>query len=532
MGYVLKDIAVITEPKPVSLSGSPNFVQFASYIGLSAFLEVSIEINASASTLLPALSLLRFTDSSGVVHSYKGTRYPEQVGAGWFLMSKDTADTAQNLRQTLESDRWFDSLFEVTIPAVRTVDGGLRGGTTLNIKSRGVGSVFNMDIDTPDDPDHVLYTVTWEHRKSVNDDSISGNDMTAEIDLDVYTYPDVFLGQDDAPVSLSKIGTPLITLRKTYAGVPLWFELNSLFAHYDGYNLPPAAPGWFNTGTLRRYRFSAVLKGVNSVNFYWSNVLYVLNGRGAETAQPDLSEYIYGNGDTLVRLLTNKPRTPYVRGQREFLNFLFSDPERGTGDEADATLRVIYRAYTTGGKYIGAIYGSEITRGNLFMVNTCLLDIDSILDQFPRAGIVRVALAQGSAIASNALEYTVRPDCLHTLRQFSFINRLGGWDTFNFDAPLKDEIKPSVETYERTLTPAYRRGEGLEVVYDSTLANTFTVEGAPVTDEVAAWLKELASARVIIDGDGNSVVIEDFTLIVTASDSNMQKPTIKYRLSE
>ena len=150
MGYVLKDIAVITEPKPVSLSGSPNFVQFASYIGLSAFLEVSIEINASASTLLPALSLLRFTDSSGVVHSYKGTRYPEQVGAGWFLMSKDTADTAQNLRQTLESDRWFDSLFEVTIPAVRTVDGGLLGHLSAPGHAQGNRDHHGAHSDQPE----------------------------------------------------------------------------------------------------------------------------------------------------------------------------------------------------------------------------------------------------------------------------------------------------------------------------------------------------------------------------------------------
>lgn len=529
MGYILKDIAEITEPKTVTLSGGPNFVQFASHVGLSARLEVNIRVNAPNVPMLSALSLLRITDAEGVVHSYKGTSDPDQAGGRWFLMSKDAADTAENLRQTLEADSWFNALFEVVIPAVTGL-GQLQGGATLNIKSRGTGEAFNITIETPDDPTDIVYTITWVRRMSVNDDSISGEDMTAEIDLDVYSDPNVFLGRDDLPVSPDKIGTPLTTLRKTYSGVPLWFELNALFAQYDGHNLPSDNPGWFDTGTLRSYRFAALRRGANTVNFYWSSVLYVLNGRRSITAQPDMSGYVY-NGGT-VRLLTNKPRTPYVRGQREFLNFLFSDPQRGETGAADFKLRIVYRAYTTAGEYIGTTYDFEIDKGMLYMVNTCKLDVDSVLDQFPGAGIVRVALARDTDIVSNDLEYLIRPDCLHTLRQFSFINFLGGWDTFNFDASLKDEIKPSIETYDRTLTPSYRRGDGLEAVYDSTLANTLTVEGAPVTDEVAAWLKELASARIVIDGDGNSVIIEDFTLVVTALDRDMQRPTIKYRLAE
>jgi hypothetical protein len=158
--------------------------------------------------------------------------------------------------------------------------------------------------------------------------------------------------------------------------------------------------------------------------------------------------------------------------------------------------------------------------------------MDTVLDQYPKAGVMRVALARGTALVSNDLEYTIRPECLHALRQLSFINRLGGWDAFNFDAGMKDEIKPSVETYNKTVTPSYRKGDSIETVYNTTLANTFTIEGAPVTDDVAAWLKELAAACVILDNDGNYIIIEDFTLQVTGDNRDMQKPTIKYRLSQ
>ena len=45
MGYVSKDIAVINEPDVVTLSTTPNFVQFASKTATKTYLEVSIKVN-------------------------------------------------------------------------------------------------------------------------------------------------------------------------------------------------------------------------------------------------------------------------------------------------------------------------------------------------------------------------------------------------------------------------------------------------------------------------------------------------------
>ena len=655
MGYVSKDIAVITEPDKVTLSAVPNFVQFASKPASKTYLEVNIQVNVTAYTPgITTLTLIRITDPSGTIHAYHGTTAPEDVGGSTFYVSTATSDTAENLRQALLADKWFSANFEAVIPFVWQ-DGNPRNGSVLNIKSKGAGTDFNITIETPNDtgsavissnlfnyddrvvgylvtsdgslgpilsnpnvwftmgyvdvreaaniivhrggdsssvyslafynqnkqfiagsyqfafdtgfngrltvPDGAVYfratvynttgwqvnkgseiipyedyregycyTVNWINRTSVNNDSISGEASTAEIDLDIYADPDVFLGQDDRPISPDRLGNYVTTLQKTYAGSPVWFELNAFFSQYGDYNRPSGTSGWFDTGTSRTYRFTAKVKAINSFYFYQSNALYVLHGYGPASEDLDLSQYVYG--ESTIKLLTDKPRTPYIRGQREYLNFIFSDPQRGVSQPTEFTLQIAYRAYTTSDNYLGTVYGQEQTRADFAIVNTCQLDIDAVLDQYPTAGIVRVALARGTALVSNDLEYTIRPECLHTLRQFSFINRLGGWDAFNFDAGTKDEIKPSVETYNKTLTPSYQKGDSIETVYNTTLANTFTIEGAPVTDDVAAWLKELAAARVILDNDGNYIIIEDFTLQVTAANKNMQKPTIKYRLSE
>lgn len=643
MGYISKHIAVITEPDIVTLSAVPNFVQFESKAAPKTYLEVNIQVNITRSpaATIPSKALLRITDSSGIVHTYHGTTVADEVSGSTFYVAALTSDTAENLRQVLLADKWFNANFSVVIPFTWDM-GNPRNGSVLTIKSKGAGTDFNITIDAPNNTGNAAYTFTWVNQTSTNNDSISGEASTAEIDLDIYTDPDVFLGQDDRPITPAKIGTYATTMQKTYAGPPVWFDLNALFSQAGGYSRPPGTSGWFDTGTSRTYRFTAKVKAINSFYFYQSNALYVLHGYGPASENLDLPRYVYNdrffsgvpnidfnhvwnlpspgtpsykyseNYDTVwlqifepsgtieitganvlrcnyfngiypssenylgatvstipsraklalltfrkadnpegydnlkivqsgtgitsnekvIRLLTNKPRTPYIRGQKEYLNFIFSDPQRGEADPTEFTLRVAYRAYTTSDNYLGTVYGQEKARADFAIVNTCQLDIDAVLDQYPTAGIVRVALARGTALVSNDLEYTIRPECLHTFRQFSFINRLGGWDAFNFDAGIKDEIKPSVETYNKTLTPSYQKGDSIETVYNTTLAKTFTIEGAPVTDDVAAWLKELAAARVILDNNGNYIIIEDFTLQVTAANKNMQKSTTKYRLSE
>jgi hypothetical protein len=171
-------------------------------------------------------------------------------------------------------------------------------------------------------------------------------------------------------------------------------------------------------------------------------------------------------------------------------------------------------------------------RANFSIINTCVLDIDTVLDAYPKTGIIKVSLARGSSIISNDLEYYILPDCLHTLQQMTFLNRLGGWDNFNFDADITDEIKPSNTTFNKTITPAYQIGDSQETVYSTSLANPFTIVGAPVSDSVADWLKELAAARVLLNNNGEYIIIEDFELKKDPKTKNMHIPTIKFRLSE
>lgn len=530
MGYISKDIAVITEPDIIALSAIPNFVQFASKPGVKTYLEINIKINMLPTTTDVAnRSTLVITSAAGDVRTFKGTVNAAEVGGNVFYISADVSETAENLRQAMLSDTWIKTNFEIVTPFV-WVGAVPANGSVINIKSKGAGIPFNIVITAPSNVGNSAYLLTAIHPVSINNDSISGEQNTAEIELDVYINPTVFLGEDDRPTTTAKIGHYLTTLSKTYSGSPLWFELNALFDQYPGFKLPPAAAGWFNPETVSVYRFVAKVKNINSYAFYQSNALYVVNGYGRLSEALELSDYVY-DGDA-VKLLSNKPKTPYIRGQREYLNFIIKDNQRGAAEPIEFSLRVAYRAYSTAGDYLGVYYSHQRNRADFTIVNSCVLNIDAVLDLYPTAGIIKVALSRGTSLVSNDAVYEVLPSCLHKLQQVTFLNRLGGWDSFNFDAEVIDEIKPTNTTYNKTITPDYKIGDSQETVYGTSLANPFTLIGAPVYDDVADWLKELAAARVILNNNGEYIIIEDFELRKDPKNKNMHTPTLKFRLSE
>lgn len=516
MGYVTKDIAIIGEPKRVSLAALPNFLQFQSKPAAKVYLEVNLEVTAAPTV---AASLIKITEPNGAVHNFTGTLDPDEVAGPVFLISTDLAETAENIRQALLSLDWLKANYEIFIPYVDNA-GTLENGTAITIKSKGTGLDYNLALTAPNNTG--AYALVWVNATSVNADSISGENVTTDVQLEVYADLGVVLGEDDAPTSPEALGRFVTSLSKTYAGAPVWFDVNALFNQYQKHKVPAGPSGWVDAGTVKAFRVMAKVRG--GVPFYQSGALYVINGYSRLSQAPDMEKYVFTGG--VVELLTKKPRTPYVYGQREYLNFILAKLA------APVTVGVSYRAYSTAGNLLGQVVAHQVSTADLDTVNTCILDIDQVIEAYPKAAIIRVGLVSGQYLISNDLEYEVRPECLHTLRPFTFLNSLGGWDAFNFDAPVKDEIKPTTETYTKTVTPAYGLGDSVETVYNVNLAETFTVEGAPVRDNVAAWLKEMAASKVILDENFNYLIKEDYALTLTAAAFNMQIPTIKYRLSE
>lgn len=524
MGYITKDIAQITEPKVVSLAGAPNFVQFASKAAAKTYIDVDVTVNATQDTPI-ARTTLRVYEANGTVHEFHGTTDPEAVGGSTFYVATDPSDTAENLRQALVSNSWMDANFEVRIPSV--INGtNIANGRALSIRGKGAGQDFRLNITAPADVANSAYTITWVSDSSTDGDTIKGNASAVELELDVYEDADIFLGADDRPLDEARLGRKTVSLQKTYTGAPVWFDVNALFANYGAYNKPTS--GWFATGTAKVFRFVAKVRSFNSFTFYQSSALFAINGFSRLSEPIDMGAFIYGNG--VARPLSAAPTVPYVRGQAAFLNFIYSDPQRGQSAPVYPAISVAYKVLTRGGNFLATVLRQATTGAALFVVNTVRLQLDEVLDLYPTAGEVHVTISQGGADMTEPLKFRILPDCLHELRDFTFLNKWGGWEVFNFDADERRDVSRSAETYNRTNTP--QSSGGNEHVYAVSVTDTVTIEGAPVSDAVAEWLMEFAASRVIFDRQGRQIIIEDFTLSVSPTAENMQVPTMKYRLND
>lgn len=521
MGYVSKNIAVITEPNKVSLATNPNFVIFESKPGQKIFLEANLTVNIIPGQV--SISEIVITDSEGGTHSFNGTTDLTEVSGNVFFISQDKDETSENIKNALLSDRWISSNFDIKIP-FDFYQNNVINGTYINIKSKGTGRPYNITITLNTE----AYTIAWVNAVSKNNDSITGEEVSTEIELDVFEETGIFLGSEDRPLNISMLGTPFTSIQKTYQGDPLWFELNALLSKKVAYNVPTSL-GWFNTGTISDYRFVAKVKGKNSYPFYYSNALYVLNGYGYSLEPVDLTPYIFNNRGK-IKLLTNKPYGKYVRGQKEFLNFIFADENRGVSlGSAEYKIGVAYKLFTFGGEYITTIYDYEVARTSLGMVNTCVIDLTAALNAYPNAGKVEIVLTRNRAEISESIELEIVPECLHRLNAFIFLNKLGGWDSFNVDTETERDSKQSSSTYNKTLTPGRRVGDSRETVYSVELDITYSLETDLLDTATRTWLQELLASSVIFDGDGNYIILEDSKLPIS---SGMDTLSLKYRLSD
>lgn len=73
MGYIIKDIARITELRRLSVSGGSNFIVFESNTAAGSKAEVTLNV-----TGVPTTALV-ITDSTGAAHTFTPTADPECV---------------------------------------------------------------------------------------------------------------------------------------------------------------------------------------------------------------------------------------------------------------------------------------------------------------------------------------------------------------------------------------------------------------------------------------------------------------------
>lgn len=337
-------IANVVENKKITLAHNPNFVTFSTKENRKVPIKINLTVGttyAGGEEFSEAATFSIIEISTGIKHTFRGTNSKENINSNTYLLNSDRAVTAENIRIVMMKDSWLKNNFEITIP-FRVNGTNITNGYTIYMTSKGAGEQFTFKFEGLN---NTFLTLSGNPSSSTNSDTIDGGKGNTEIELDLYTDTDVFLGVKDIP-SEADFGTFVTTLSKHYYQDSLWFETNTLISKKIGYKTDfLTSSDWVDAGTCSDYRYIAkTYNGETRIPFYISNVLYVLNGYDYTLNENDLTDYVY---DTLypiiIKPLTNAPDKNYVIGQTEYFNFILSDTQHNINISPEFNFGLTYK---------------------------------------------------------------------------------------------------------------------------------------------------------------------------------------------
>lgn len=551
MGYFIDNTIAAEKQTPagVSLSNNNNFIEFESLPHTDSYTDVSIVVHKPANILDFDIDYLTFDiveEKTGITHTFSATTDIASVTGNIFYIGSlvpspvpgysdwTVEDTAESLRSAFLRNPFLGNNFEISLPPVTNPDNTLSRGKTIKIKSKGTGIDYSFEIEKNlEDPDFFFDFTGNTH--STSRDTISSG-LDASIEIDIFRDTGVFPGVNDTPDE-SNTGTLVTTLSKSYYNTSVWFNVNIIT---PGYYLDLSNAGtWFNPQTVSDYRFTArrIISDTSRYRntlFYYSNVLYVLNGYDRDLEINNMSDYVYNTvSNNRVKPLTKQPALTHIKGQKQYFNFTLADPDRNIDlGSSEYTIGITYRLYTQSKNHIADVTAHEKNRKLFSIANTILLDMDGAIGDFEHVGYVEVFLSRSGAQISEPLTFYILPECLYKVNDFAFLNSLGGWSSFNFSGTQTTDFKASANTIYKTQTPEYTISSEIESINNKETEEQFTAETMPVNKTVCDWLKELSSSVAVYELSTKRYVIVDELNIKPNTKDDLFRLEMKYHYSD
>jgi hypothetical protein len=170
------------------------------------------------------------------------------------------------------------------------------------------------------------------------------------------------------------------------------------------------------------------------------------------------------------------------------------------------------------------------------MINTIELGLDRQIENHENAtgkkvGKVEVSLCCNEIEVSEALVFGIEPEYSQIVSDFAFLNRLGGWDSFNFGGTSSVEFRTKGVTVYKTLTPDSGISDQRESVAQRSVEEQLSVKTLPLNRNVMEWLRELSGATVVYELKTKRAVIIDELALKYNSKDDLFQAEMKYHYS-
>lgn len=507
----------------------PQAIIVSKAIVIDPIKKLSLEVIST--NITEAVNKIEFVDTASMtLHILEATTEPDKVSSQTFFVAKnkDNSVTAENIRACMMNNTFLKNNFHITIPTL-TENGETKNGRTIYLTPKGKSPAYtfqSFDVPAFISKQEGLYQ--WELEDTLLEDK-----EVCEIQIDMYKQ----LGADDQGNAPSEVYTT--TLSKAYSGTPLWFDTNTIWANQNSYSdsFLNAGYKWCNTGTDTSFRFTAKrFDGVNNETFYYSDTLHAVTGYGRNLESNNLLNYVYDTQTANhIKPLTRQPVLTHIKTQKQYFNFILSAPAHGEHSEADNEqhrIGIECEIYNQSGSYLGSEIIAIQGRSAFNIVNTLCIDIDTAIEKYANAGIVKAYLWHNGKAMGEPLTYNILPACLYKVNDFAFLNSLGGWSSFNFGGTEQTDFKSNATTFYRTQTPGYTISSRIESVFNKEVTEQFTVHTAPVTAEVAEWLQEVSSSIAVYELATKRYIIVEEMNVKHNSKDDLFTLQMKYHYSD
>lgn len=538
MGYIINEDIIknpdkdIAEPATISLAANSNFLQFAQIGGkiTGSQFKKTYMVNRTNTISKVEISLTKEIDREKLV--FTGTTEPKMLNRTTFLIHAQQAVTAENLRRCMLNEPFLRNNYDINLNLAEE-NGKIVPGNTITITAKKRGNEFALSLTC----DKNFISESISRKPGIE------NVTTADCDIEVEVYTDTGIkpGQSSAIVPGKPLGTYATTFSKTYWGEPLWFDVNVLSRGITGYSDNFLTENeWCDAGTVTDFRLSAAqVKNGERRTFYISDVLYALNGYAPTLDSKTLDKkaldgYVYNTGSKdICTPLSTRLHFTHVRGQVHFFNFILSDTVQ---DAPEDKIGILYKAFSQSGKEIAidTPVMHEAAVNGLSIVNTIKLCLDTIIAGNDKIGIVKAYLCHNGKAASEPMVFTILPHYMYEIKDFAFLNRLGGWSSFSFGAQSQTEFKSSADVVYATLTPRHKVRSPIETVHRRDLSEQFTVQTMPITRDMAEWLKEMSASTAVYEyraEDSKYVIIDELAIKHNTTD-DLFRIEMKYHYSD
>lgn len=484
---------------------------------------------------------------------------------GKYTEEEARVETLKNLEACLLNNQDVVQMFDITL------NGSVGLLFTYKKTSKYVLEIVNTPIllfdkvNVPDVKTPPLYINKSKYLFDVSSETSKGTDSIDNglgdytLELDVYTNTGVKWGNQNNNDDL--VGTYLTTLSKSYFGKPLWFELNTLMSKRSSYSpmfltsLDASKPSWVDPGTMNDYRIVARRTRLKSTEpIYISDVLYTINGYDytlnnshlgygnteVDNYTLDLTQNFNTKSIQKVKPLTTCTERTHLKGQKQYFNVILK--KRAEAVDEKVELGILYKVYTQSGKKIDEIVDLQTSADDMSVMNTTLLNLDQFLPFYKEKMVGQIDVCLITSIKSNPtkqyvevsqnISYRILPSGLHTVNDFAFLNRLGGWDSMNFGGFVSNEFKVTSSSIFKTLQPDFKLHSQIESVASKAVSEIYTVQSSPLTSQVVEWLREMSVSPAVYElSTKRYVLIDDMSLKYNTKEDLFQID-LKYHYSD